>query len=93
MIWRQALVIGLSVFAAVIVEPLVQGAGGMLMHEPETLATVAVVSIGPQTSQRCHQLLGRVDAEADPHDLEGLVEACKVALKDRPSPAGLPGAG
>ncbi|GBU18247.1 MULTISPECIES: adenosylmethionine--8-amino-7-oxononanoate transaminase [Methylobacterium] len=27
--------------AAVIVEPLVQGAGGMLMHEPETLATVA----------------------------------------------------
>ncbi|GEP09676.1 adenosylmethionine--8-amino-7-oxononanoate transaminase [Methylobacterium gnaphalii] len=27
--------------AAVIVEPLVQGAGGMLMHPPETLATVA----------------------------------------------------
>ena len=59
----------------------------------EKLAAVAVVSIGPQTSQRCHQLLGRVDAEADPHDLEGLVEACKVALKDRSSPAGLPGAG
>ena len=59
----------------------------------ETLAAVAVVSIGPQTSQRCHQLLGRVDGEADPHDLEGLVQACAAALKDRPSPAGPPGAG
>ena len=59
----------------------------------EKLAAVAVVSIGPQTSQRCHQLLGRVDGEADPHDLEGLVQACGAALKDRPSPAGPPGAG
>ena len=47
------------------------------------LASVAVVSIGPQTSQRCQQLLGRVDAEANPHDLEGLVAACAAALKDR----------
>jgi uroporphyrinogen-III synthase len=59
----------------------------------EKLAAVAVVSIGPQTSQRCHQLLGRVDAEANPHDLEGLVAACAAALRDRPSPAGPPGAG
>jgi len=35
-----------------------------------------VVSIGPQTSACCRELLGRVDAEADPHDLEGLVAAC-----------------
>ena len=43
---------------------------------PERLLGVAIVSIGPQTSERCLQLLGRVDAEASPHDLEGLVEAC-----------------
>ncbi|MFM7676234.1 MAG: uroporphyrinogen-III synthase [Synechococcus sp.] len=41
---------------------------------------VAVVSIGPQTSARCRAELGRVDAEASPHDLAGLVEACSRAL-------------
>ena len=41
---------------------------------------LAVISIGPQTSAVCHQLLGRVDAEADPHDLDGLVAACSHAL-------------
>ena len=46
----------------------------------ERLAALAIVSIGPQTSQRCQALLGRVDAEADPHDLQGLVEACAAAL-------------
>lgn len=35
-----------------------------------------LVSIGPQTSRRAVELLGRVDAEADPHDLTGLVAAC-----------------
>jgi uroporphyrinogen-III synthase len=40
------------------------------------LQGVPVVSIGPQTSRRCQELLGRVDAEADPHDLAGLVTAC-----------------
>jgi hypothetical protein len=28
--------------------------------------------------------LGRVDAEASPHDLDGLVQACAAALRDRP---------
>jgi len=46
----------------------------------ERLNAVAVVSIGPQTSERCRQLLGRVDGEADPHDLQGLVAACSRAL-------------
>lgn len=46
----------------------------------ERLAGVALVSIGPQTSQSCRQLLGRVDAEADPHDLDGLVAACVQVL-------------
>ena len=41
---------------------------------------LAVISIGPQTSAVCHQLLGRVNAEADPHDLDGLVAACSCAL-------------
>jgi uroporphyrinogen-III synthase len=43
---------------------------------------VRVISIGPQTSARCHQRLGRVDREADPHDLEGLVAAAARALRD-----------
>jgi uroporphyrinogen-III synthase len=47
---------------------------------PSRLAPLAVVSIGPQTSHACRQLLGRVDAEANPHDLEGLVAACATAL-------------
>jgi uroporphyrinogen-III synthase len=59
----------------------------------EKLRGIAVVSIGPQTSQRCHQLLGRVDAEANPHDLEGLVEACAAALRDPPSPVPILDAG
>ena len=49
---------------------------------------VALVSIGPQTSARCRQALGRVDAEASPHDLEGLVAACGKALQNRPLRAG-----
>ena len=49
----------------------------------ERLATVQVVSIGPATSERCHAVLGRVDSEANPHDLEGLVAACGQALRAR----------
>jgi uroporphyrinogen-III synthase len=49
----------------------------------ERLATVQVVSIGPATSERCHAVLGRVDSEANPHDLEGLVAACGLALRAR----------
>lgn len=46
----------------------------------EVLKGVALISIGPQTSARCLELLGRVDAEADPHDLQGLVRACAAAI-------------
>ena len=46
----------------------------------QRLAGLAIVSIGPQTSERCRELLGRVDGEANPYDLEGLVEACGRAL-------------
>jgi len=48
------------------------------------LDDVRLVSIGPQTSARCRQLLERVDAEADPHDLPGLVAACAQALRAGP---------
>jgi uroporphyrinogen-III synthase len=48
------------------------------------LAAVRLVSIGPATSERCLQVLGRVDAEAAPHDLEGLVDACARALRSQP---------
>ena len=45
-----------------------------------TLQSVALISIGPQTSRRCRERLGRVDGEADPHDLSGLVAATVRAL-------------
>jgi uroporphyrinogen-III synthase len=50
---------------------------------PDRLERLKVVSIGPQTSHRCRELLGRVDEEADPHDLDGLVAACSRALRAR----------
>lgn len=46
----------------------------------QQIARVAVVSIGPQTSRSCRELIGRLDGEADPHDLEGLVTATIRAL-------------
>ncbi|MEB3260984.1 MAG: uroporphyrinogen-III synthase [Cyanobacteriota bacterium] len=52
----------------------------------QVLRGVKVVSIGPQTSQPCRELLGRVDAEADPHDLQGLVAACGRALRGSEAP-------
>lgn len=50
----------------------------------QRLAGLAIVSIGPQTSHRCRELLGRVDGEADPYDLDGLCQACITALEGRP---------
>ncbi len=45
------------------------------------LREVKLISIGPQTSMRCRELLGRVDGEADPHDLEGLVQCCVQVMQ------------
>jgi len=50
-------------------------------HWLQKLEGVRIMSIGPQTSERCLRVLGRVDGEADPHDLEGLVAACGQALR------------
>ena len=41
----------------------------------ELLQNVAIASIGPQTSQTCYDLIGRVDIEAKEYTLEGLTEA------------------
>lgn len=57
---------------------LLEGAFGPPWRQ--VLTGVKVVSIGPQTSQPCREVLGRVDAEAEPHDLKGLVSACVQAL-------------
>jgi uroporphyrinogen-III synthase len=37
--------------------------------------SVAIASIGPKTSETCHELLGRVDIEAQEYTLEGLTQA------------------
>lgn len=39
------------------------------------LQDICIASIGPQTSITCHQLLGRVDLEAEEYTLEGLTQA------------------
>ena len=46
------------------------------------LQQVCIASIGPQTSQTCRELLGRVDLEAVEYTLEGLIEAL---VKDKAS--------
>ena len=51
-------------------------------HWRQQIARARVISIGPQTSLICRQQLGRLDGEADPHDLIGLVEACVRSLRD-----------
>ncbi|BAZ43635.1 uroporphyrin-III C-methyltransferase [Chondrocystis sp. NIES-4102] len=43
------------------------------------LANVNIASIGPQTSQTCCELLGRIDIEAKEYTLEGLTQA--IALE------------
>ena len=39
------------------------------------LEEVCIASIGPQTSETCKSLLGRVDLEASEHTLDGLTQA------------------
>ena len=40
------------------------------------IANIQIVSIGPQTSLSCENLIRKPDKEAIPHDLEGLLKAC-----------------
>lgn len=48
------------------------------------LAHAKVVSIGPETSHTCRALLGRVDAEANPHHMEALVAAAGRLFQEPP---------
>ena len=44
---------------------------------------VLVASIGPVTSATCEELGVRVDAQADPHDIDGLVAAVQAVVSRR----------
>ncbi|MDA0864948.1 MAG: uroporphyrinogen-III synthase [Cyanobacteria bacterium] len=48
---------------------------GLGTNWARVLEQVAIASIGPQTSETCHELLGRVDIEAQQYTLEGLTTA------------------
>ena len=41
---------------------------------------VKLISIGPETSKSCIKYFKRVDKEANPHDMSGLVDACISAI-------------
>ncbi len=45
------------------------------------LDSVKILSIGPQTSEACKRNFNKVDYEADPHDLEGLIKASIQVFK------------
>ena len=40
------------------------------------IENIKIISIGPQTSMSCKNLIREPDNEANPHDLEGLLQAC-----------------
>ncbi len=46
----------------------------------EKLLKIKIISIGPQTTKSCHQYFDKVDQEANPHDIHGLINACISAL-------------
>ena len=54
---------------------LVNSKTGNITVTQELLKETAIASIGPQTSQTCYDLLGRVDIEATEYTLEGLTAA------------------
>tara|TARA_Y100001968_G_scaffold330104_1_gene381047 strand:+ start:4287 stop:5096 length:810 start_codon:yes stop_codon:yes gene_type:complete len=48
----------------------------------DSFTDIRIISIGPQTSLNCIKYFGKVDAEADPHDLDGVLNACINILKN-----------
>jgi len=47
----------------------------------QDLADTTIVSIGPQTSEACREVLGRVDVEAEVYTIEGLVQAVEAYVQ------------
>jgi uroporphyrinogen III methyltransferase/synthase len=47
------------------------------------LNSISIASIGPQTSQTCRELIGRVDIEAEEYTLEGLTTAIVARFIDK----------
>ena len=45
-------------------------------HWLKLIEKIKIVSIGPQTSISCSNLIRKPDNEANPHDLDGLLKAC-----------------
>ena len=64
---------------------LLEALHGDAQRLSDCLATVCLASIGPQTSQRCRDLFGRVDLAAQEYTLEGLTQALVAwaQLEDR----------
>ncbi len=58
---------------------LMNKAFGNTWHQK--LENVKIISIGPQTSKTCEKYFFRVDEEAIPHDIDGLIKACIKSLK------------
>ena len=48
----------------------------------EKFDKVKILSIGPQTTITCHKFFNKIDGEANPHDLQGLINTCLNLLKD-----------
>ncbi len=46
----------------------------------KSFAKIKIISIGPQTSINCYRYFNKIDEEANPHNIEGLVSACIKAL-------------
>ena len=47
----------------------------------QNLDGINLISIGPQTSISCHKYFYRVDKEANPHNIVGLINACISSFK------------
>ncbi len=58
-----------------LLETLLPGDSEQFLAPKARLQNVCIASIGPQTSNTCRQLLGRVDVEAEEYTLEGLTQA------------------
>ena len=43
---------------------------------------IKLISIGPQTSLSCNKYFKRLDKEADPHDINGLIRACLISIQE-----------